>query len=65
MKCKEFEICALNSDAECFKNNTKHSSSLVQENPLICKFCCYNKQYQDLKYSEWVNFLKDRGLKPK
>lgn len=64
-KCKNFETCAENSDAECFLNNYLRSEEVVFNSPHICDICVYNEKHKHHTYDSWNEYRKKIGIEPK
>ena len=41
MKCNDFEVCSMNSDAKCFKGTVKSAKKKLDKKPKLCDSCVY------------------------
>ena len=69
-KCKDFEVCPGNSDAECFFDNDdwddySQQKNKIEKNPSICDICVYNEKHKHHNYESWKEYRKEIGIPPK
>lgn len=71
-KCDDFEVCASNSDAECFKgadnndfDNLEISKNFVKKCPSLCSICCYAKKHKEKNFVEFEEYRERIGIPSK